>query len=83
MEHLDCAGRLTFGALMFGREKTVAYVSAKAPDLKMRTMASQFKKHLVWVPLSTFSTETLNRLRRFHVLNGKEVRSWAARFIGD
>jgi hypothetical protein len=83
MEHLDCAGRLTFGALMFSREKAVAYISAKAPDLKMRTMASQFKKHLVWIPLSTFSTETLNRLRRFHVLNGKEVRSWAARFIGD
>ena len=83
MEHLDCAGRLTYGALMFSAEKTVAYVSAKAPDLKMRTMASQFKKHLVWIPLSTFSTETLNRLRRFHVLNGKEVRSWAARFIGD
>jgi len=83
MKDLDCAGRLTFGALMFGREKTAAYVSAKAPDLKMRTMASQFKKHLVWVPLSTFSTETLNRLRRFHVLNGKEVRGWASRFIGD
>lgn len=83
MDPPDCAARLTFGALMFSQEKTVAYVCAKAPTLRLRTMAAQFKKHLVWIPLSSFSNETLNKLRRFHVLNGKEVRTWASRFIGD
>jgi hypothetical protein len=78
-----CAAQLTAGSLMFAKEKNVAFLSAKTPTLQMRNLAARFKKHLVWIPLSTFSTETLSRMRRFHVLNGKRVRSWASRFIGD
>jgi hypothetical protein len=74
--------RLTYGALLFSNERTVAYVAAKKPDALMRSHARALGKHLVWLPLSSFSTETLARLRRFHVLNGQEVRSWATRFIG-
>ena len=51
--------------------------------MRLRTLSGRFKKHLVWIPLKTFSTETLTRLRRFHVLNGRHVRAWASRFIGD
>jgi hypothetical protein len=69
--------------MLFSKEKSVAYIAAKSPNLYLRTLSRKLKKHLVWIPLSTFSTETLTRLRRFHVLNGKDVRSWASRFIGD
>ncbi|MFP4014499.1 MAG: hypothetical protein ACLFVQ_10465 [Chitinispirillaceae bacterium] len=79
----NCASTLTYGALMFSREKAVAYVAAKAPGIKLRSLASRFGKHLVWIPLSNFSNETLVKLRKFHVLNGKDVRSWATRFIGE
>jgi len=78
-----CAAQLTAGSLMFAKERNAAFLAAKAPSLRMRTLAARFKKHLVWIPLSTFSTETLSRMRRFHVLNGKRVRAWASRFIGD
>jgi len=78
-----CAAQLTAGSMMFAKERNVAFLAAKAPSLQMRTLATRFKKHLVWIPLSTFSTETLSRMRRFHVLNGKHVRAWASRFIGD
>ncbi|MCL2183766.1 MAG: hypothetical protein FWB85_09895 [Chitinispirillia bacterium] len=78
-----CAEQLVTGSLVFSREKNVAYIAAKAPSVRLRAQAGRFKKHLVWIPLSTFSNETLSRLRRFHVLNGKNVRSWAAHFIGD
>ena len=78
-----CAARLVAGSLMYSGEKNVAYIAASPPSLRMRAMSNNFKKHLVWIPMSTFSTETLTRLRRFHVLNGQEVRSWASRFIGD
>jgi hypothetical protein len=33
--------------------------------------------------LSRFSGQTVDRLRRFHVLNGHEIRSYAARFIRE
>jgi hypothetical protein len=78
-----CAARLVAGSLVFSEEKNVAYIAPKPPSLRLRTLSSRFKKHLVWIPLSTFSTETLNRLRHFHILNGKHVRSWATQFIGD
>ena len=35
------------------------------------------------IPLGRFSRDTIDRIRRFHVLNGKRVRSYAARFIRD
>ena len=75
--------RLVFGALHFTEERSVAYVSSKKPDIYLRRLASKLKKSLIWIPISSFSTETLRRLRRFHILNGKQVRSWASRFIGE
>jgi hypothetical protein len=35
------------------------------------------------VPLKRFSGQLLERLRIFHDLNGKQVRSYAADFIRD
>ncbi|MCL2219961.1 MAG: hypothetical protein FWC23_07440 [Chitinispirillia bacterium] len=78
-----CAEQLVTGSLLYSQEKNIAFIAARAPSVRLRTVAGRLKKHLVWIPLSTFSTETLSRLRRFHVLNGKSVRSWASRFIGD
>ena len=75
--------RLTYGSLLFAREKVVAFVAQKRPDVRLRQMAARQHKQLVWIPLSTFSRETITRLRTFHVLNGKTVRSWASRFIGE
>jgi|WetSurMetagenome_2_1015567.scaffolds.fasta_scaffold00008_15 hypothetical protein len=74
---------LTYGGLLFSREKTVAYVAAKKPGVRLCGLARKLGKRLLWLPLSAFSTETLYKLRKFHVLNGKTVRGWAARFIGE
>jgi hypothetical protein len=78
-----CSETLAYGALLFSGEKVIPYVSAKKPGVRLVQLASKFKKRFVWIPLSTFSMETIRRLRRFHVLNGKIVRSWAGRFIGE
>jgi hypothetical protein len=80
---LGLAQRLTFGALLFSKERRVGFVSREKPSASLLKIASHFKKRLVWMPLARYSAETLQRLRTFHVLNGKEVRSWAARFIGE
>ena len=40
-------------------------------------------RRLVTIPLSRFSGQTIERLRRFHVLNGHEIRSYAAKFIRE
>ncbi len=79
----NLAARLTIGSLIFSQERVIAYISQKKPGAILRNQASKYKKHLLWIPLNTFSNETLRRLRKFHILNGKTVRSWAGRFIGD
>jgi hypothetical protein len=79
----NLASRLAYGAMLWSAERVVAYVADRKPGVYLRSLAARLKKHLVWIPIASFSSETLRRLRKFHILNGKEVRSWAARFIGD
>ncbi|HKP96459.1 MAG TPA: hypothetical protein VJ385_11945 [Fibrobacteria bacterium] len=75
--------QLMYGALLNSEEKSIAYVSPRKPGLRMKRMAAGFKKRLVWIPMASFSAETLRKLRKFHILNGKQVRAWASRFIPE
>ena len=75
--------RLLAGALLHSREPHVALVSPVRPLARWRWLARHFRKQLIPIPLSRFSGQTVARLRRFHVLNGHEVRSYAARFIQE
>jgi hypothetical protein len=75
--------RLLAGALLHSREPHVALVSPVRPLARWRKLARHFRKQLIPIPLSRFSGQTVDRLRRFHVLNGHEVRSYAAKFIQE
>jgi len=75
--------RLLAGAMFHTTEPQITLVSPKAPLLRWRQIARRLGKRIIHIPLSRFSLQTLQRLRRFHVLNGKEVRSYAARFIRE
>lgn len=75
--------RLLAGALLHSQERHVALVSPIRPPARWRLLARRFRKQFIPIPLSRFSSQTVDRLRRFHVLNGHEVRSYATRFIQD
>ncbi|MEP6601296.1 MAG: hypothetical protein ABJB49_05730 [Nitrospirota bacterium] len=75
--------RLLAGALLHSREPHIALVSPVRPLARWRRLARRFRKQLIPIPLSRFSGQTVDRLRRFHVLNGHEVRSYAAKFIQE
>ncbi|MDA0999128.1 MAG: hypothetical protein O2807_01255 [bacterium] len=75
--------RLIAGACFHSQERFVALVSPSPPLPRWRQIARMTKKHLIHIPLGRFSRDTLERSRRFHVLNGREVRSYAARFIRE
>ncbi|MBL6704768.1 MAG: hypothetical protein ISQ06_01555, partial [Planctomycetaceae bacterium] len=63
------------------RERHIAVLSEHPPGAGWRRLAKRYGKKLVHVPLGRFSQETIQRLRMVHVLNGQEVRSFAAHFI--
>ena len=75
--------KLLMGALLHSREKRVVLVAPQVPSQRWRRLARQFERKLVYVPLKRFSPAAIDRLRRFHVLNGRYVRSYASKFIRD
>ena len=68
-------------ACLHSQSPHIALLSPKAPGYAWRQIAKKFKKKLIHLPLSRFGDETVQQLRMVHVLNGKDVRSYAADFI--
>ncbi len=75
--------RLLAAAFLHSRERHVAVVSPRPPLGSWRRLASKYGKKIVPIPLNRFGSQMIERLRRFHVLNGKHVRSYASDFIRD
>jgi DNA polymerase III delta prime subunit len=73
--------RLIAAACLHTETRHIALLAAGPPGLGWKRLAKRFKKQLVHVPLSKFSDQTVQQLRQVHVLNGKEIRSYAADFI--
>ena len=73
--------RLLAAACLHSRAREIALLSALPPGSGWRRLARRHKKQLVHVPLNSFSDEQVQQLRRVHVLNGSEVRSYADEFI--
>lgn len=83
LDRLPLSHQLTLYAMNFSEEKVVAYIAEKKPSPFLTRKAKELHKNLLWIPMKSFSSDTLRRLRKFHMLDGKKVRGWASRFIGD
>lgn len=73
--------RVLAAGCLHSHHRHVALLSYAPPGAGWRRMARRFGKKLVHVPLHHFSQETIQQLRLVHVLNGRQVRSYAADFI--
>jgi len=82
---LDFAGtleeRLLAAACIYSQCPQIALLSRLPPGPGWRRLAKRFHKSWVHVPLDQFGDSTIQQLRMVHVLNGKDVRSYAADFI--
>jgi hypothetical protein len=75
--------KLLEAAFFHSREKHITVVSPGPPKVGWRRMARQYKKRIIHIPLKRFSVQTIEKVRQFHVLNGKHIRSFATRFIQE
>jgi len=73
--------RLLMAALDYNLERNVVYVAARPPSSRMKTFADRLGKKILYVPIGTFSPSTLKKMRTFHVLDGRQVRTYAKEFI--
>jgi hypothetical protein len=75
--------KLIEAAVAHTREKHITVVSPAIPSARWRQIAKHYKKNIIHIPLKKFSNQTIEKVRRFHVLNGKEIRTFASKFIQD
>ncbi|QDU28131.1 hypothetical protein ETAA8_32310 [Anatilimnocola aggregata] len=73
--------RLLAAACLHSSCPQIALLSASPPGAGWRRLAQRFGKKFVHLPLNQFSDATIQQLRMVHVLNGKQVRSYAEHFI--
>ncbi len=73
--------RLLAASCVYSNERQIALLSSAPPGPGWRRLAKKYSKRLIHVPLAHFSQETIQQLRMFHVLNGRQVRSYAEHFI--
>ncbi|MBM3999158.1 MAG: hypothetical protein FJ297_06380 [Planctomycetes bacterium] len=73
--------RLLAAACLHSRSRQIALLSPAPPGAGWRRLAKRFGRQFVHLPLGQFSESTLRELRQVHVLDGRHVRSYAARYI--
>ena len=75
------AERLLAAGILFSEERLVTYIADKPPRAMLRSLAARFDRKIIYLPIGQLSPLTLRRVRSFHVLHGKHVRSYAQQFI--
>jgi hypothetical protein len=77
----DKAERLLVAGILYSDERLVTYIADKPPRAMLRSLAARFDRKIVYIPIGQLSPLTLARIRSFHILHGKHIRSYAARFV--
>lgn len=72
---------LLLAGLEYSEDKHVAYVAAKPPRTKFRTIAAKLNRKIVYLPIGQLSPVSLKKIRVFHVLSGHRLRKIAKDYI--
>lgn len=83
-DYEDChskAETLLMAAIDYAVKPLIVYVASKPPRSSMKSFARRFGKKVVYIPIGQLSPVTLNKLRVFHVLDGRDKREIAGEYI--
>jgi len=72
---------LLMAAIDYAVQPLITYVAAAPPRSAIKSYARRFAKKIVYLPIGQLSPITLNKLRIFHVLDGKNKREIAGEYI--
>lgn len=77
------ADLLLYSGIIYSNDKYLGYVAPKPPSKILNDFAKHKNVNIVYIPVQIFSSETLRKLRHFHVLGGKRLRDVADKYIID
>ena len=72
---------LLMGALEYGLDRHIVYVSASPPRSHFRSVASRLGKRIVYMPIGSLSPQSIQKIRIFHVLSDHQKRKIAKDYI--
>jgi hypothetical protein len=72
---------LLMAAIDYAAKPAIVYVANTPPRSYMKSFARRFGKKIIYIPLGQLSPITLNQLRIFHVLDGRDKRDIADEYI--
>lgn len=75
------ADLLLYTAIIYSVDKYLGYIAPKPPSNILKELSKTRSVEIVHVPLTNFSSETLRKLRHFHVLGNRRLRSVAKDYI--
>ncbi|MEJ2234181.1 MAG: hypothetical protein P8X67_09655, partial [Syntrophobacterales bacterium] len=73
--------RLLLAAIDYCEQAQIGYIAAKPPRSWCHTVASRYRKKIIYLPIGMFSPVFLKKIRTFHVLDGHHVREVAGEYI--
>lgn len=72
---------LLMAAIDYAVKPLIVYVAAKPPRSVLKSFAKRFGKKIIYIPLGQLSPLMLNKIRKFHVLDGHSKRDIADEYI--
>jgi hypothetical protein len=73
--------RLLLAAIDYCEQSQIAYIAAKPPRSWCHSVASRYRKKIIYLPIGMFSPVFLKKIRSFHVLDGHFVREYASEYV--
>jgi len=75
------AERLLKAAILYSREKYIAYVADKPPRKYFLHLAGIKHREIIFIPIDHFSEDSLKTIKKIHILAGKDKRAIAHKYI--
>jgi len=72
---------LLMAAIDYAVQPLISYVAQRPPRTALKSYARRYGKKIVFLPIGQLSPITLNKLRIFHVLDGRDKREIAGNYI--
>ncbi len=72
---------LLASAIDYSRRPVVVYAGLHPPEALLKAYASRQGKKILYIPLSQFSKQVIQKLRTFHILDGQDKRKIADEYI--
>lgn len=83
-DYSECRSKaevLLMAAIDYSVKPLITYVASKPPRSFLKSFAKRYGKKVVYLPYGQLSPVTLNKIRIFHVLSGRDKRDIAGDYI--